>query len=119
MRVHGATRLRPVDMFEEERAHLKRLSPVGFDLARVRTVSVNKQFRVALDSNAYSVPSCRCCQPLLQGPAAPQVFDNALPTPGLQARRCASRRETPARGVRAARGRGAAGHGGDAACQSL
>ena len=48
---------RPVDMFEEERAHLKRLNPVGFDLARVRTVSVNKQFRVALDSNTYSVPS--------------------------------------------------------------
>ena len=57
VRVHGATRLRPVDMFEEERAQLKRLSPVGFDLARVRTVSVNKQFRVALDSNTYSVPS--------------------------------------------------------------
>ena len=57
VRVHGATQRRPVDMFEEERAHLKRLRPGGFDLARVRTVSVNKQFRVALDSNAYSVPS--------------------------------------------------------------
>ena len=57
VRVHGATQRRPVDMFEEERAHLKRLNPVGFDLARVRTVSVNKQFRVALDSNTYSVPS--------------------------------------------------------------
>ena len=44
-------------MFEEERAHLKRLPPVGFDLARVRTASVDKQFRVALDSNTYSVPS--------------------------------------------------------------
>ena len=57
MRVHGATNRRPVDMFEEERAHLKPLNPVGFDLARVRTVSVNKQFRVALDSNTYSVPA--------------------------------------------------------------
>ena len=38
VRVHRATRLRPVDMFEQERAHLKRLNPVGFDLARVRTV---------------------------------------------------------------------------------
>ena len=38
VRVHGATQRRPVDMFEEERAHLKRLRPVGFDLARVRTV---------------------------------------------------------------------------------
>ena len=29
--------------------------------------------------------SCKCCQLLVQEPAAPQVFDNALPTPGLQA----------------------------------
>jgi transposase len=29
--------------------------------------------------------ACKCCQLLLQEPAAPQVFDNALPTPGLQA----------------------------------
>lgn len=57
VRVHGATQRRPVDMFEEERAHLKRLNPAGFDLARVRTVSVNKQFRIPLDSNTYSVPS--------------------------------------------------------------
>jgi transposase len=57
VRVHRATQRRPVDMFDEERAHLKRLNPVGFDLARVRTVSVNKQFRVALDSNTYSVPA--------------------------------------------------------------
>lgn len=28
---------------------------------------------------------CKCCQLLLQEPAAPQVFDNAQPTPGLQA----------------------------------
>jgi transposase len=29
--------------------------------------------------------ACRCCQLMMQEPAAPQVFDNALPTPGLQA----------------------------------
>jgi transposase len=29
--------------------------------------------------------ACRCCQVMVQEPAAPQVFDNALPTPGLQA----------------------------------
>ena len=57
VRMHGATHRRPVDLFEEERTRLKRLNPAGFDLASVRTVSVNKQFRVALDSNAYSVPS--------------------------------------------------------------
>ena len=57
VRVHGTTQRRPIDMFDEERSHLKRINPAGFDLARVREVSVNKQFRVALDSNTYSVPS--------------------------------------------------------------
>lgn len=35
--------------------------------------------------------ACKCCQLLLQEPAAPQVFDNALPTPGLQAHVAVSR----------------------------
>jgi transposase len=34
---------------------------------------------------------CKCCQLLVQEPAAPQVFDHALPTPGLQAHTCISR----------------------------
>ena len=35
--------------------------------------------------------ACRCCQLMVQEPAAPQVFDNALPTPGLQAHTVVSR----------------------------
>ena len=35
--------------------------------------------------------ACRCCQLLVQEPAAPQVFDNALPTTGLQAHTVVSR----------------------------
>jgi len=35
--------------------------------------------------------ACRCCQLLVQEPAAAQVFDNALPTPGLQAHTVISR----------------------------
>ena len=35
--------------------------------------------------------ACKCCQLLLQEPAAAQVFDNALPTPGLQAHVAVSR----------------------------
>ena len=68
VRVHGATQRRPVDMFEEERAHLKPLNPVGLDLARVRTASVNKQFRVALDANTYSVNSLAIGQHLCVEP---------------------------------------------------
>jgi hypothetical protein len=56
VRVHGATHRRPIDLFEEERAHLKPLNPAGFDLARVSTVRATKQFRIPLDTNHYSVP---------------------------------------------------------------
>ncbi len=35
--------------------------------------------------------ACKCCQLLVQQPAAAQVFDNALPTPGLQAHTVISR----------------------------
>lgn len=35
--------------------------------------------------------ACKCCQLLVQEPAAPQVFGNALPTPGLQAHTVVSR----------------------------
>lgn len=35
--------------------------------------------------------ACKCCQLLVQEPAGPQVFDNALPTPSLQAHTVVSR----------------------------
>jgi transposase len=35
--------------------------------------------------------ACRCCQLMVQEPAAAQVFDNALPTPALQAHTVISR----------------------------
>jgi len=57
VRVHGATHQRPMDLFVDERAHLGRLNPAGFDLARVSTVRATKQFRVPLDANHYSVPA--------------------------------------------------------------
>ena len=57
VRIHGATHQRPIDRFEDERAHLGRLNPAGFDLARVCMVRATKQFRVPLDANHYSVPA--------------------------------------------------------------
>lgn len=57
MRIHGATQQRPIDRFEEERAHLRRLNAAGFDLARVCTARATKQFRVAFDANRYTVPA--------------------------------------------------------------
>ena len=57
MRLHRETHQRPIDRFEDERAHLQALNPVGFDLARVCLARATKQFRVPLDSNHYTVPS--------------------------------------------------------------
>lgn len=57
VRNHRETHQRPIDRFEDERAHLLRLNPVGFDLARICEVDASKQFRVPLDSNHYTVPS--------------------------------------------------------------
>lgn len=57
VRIHRETHRRPIEHFEDERAHLLPLNPVGFDLARVCLVRATKQFRVPLDSNHYTVPS--------------------------------------------------------------
>ena len=64
VRTHESTHQRPIDRFEAERAKLRHLNAAGFDLARVTTVRATKQFRVALDSNHYSVPA-RCAGQLL------------------------------------------------------
>jgi transposase len=57
VRMHETTHRRPIEHFEEERAHLGPLNPAGFDLARVCAVRATTQFRVPLDSNHYSVPA--------------------------------------------------------------
>jgi transposase len=56
VRIHGETGQRPIDMFEQEKAHLRPLNPATYDIARIETARVSKQFRVAFDSNHYSVP---------------------------------------------------------------
>jgi len=59
VRLHATTQQRPIDRFADERERLQRLNPAGFDLATLHSVRATKQFRVALDSNHYSVPA-RC-----------------------------------------------------------
>ena len=57
VRMHSETRQRPIDLFEQEKAHLLPLNPASYDIARIiSTVRVNKLFRVAFDTNQYSVP---------------------------------------------------------------
>lgn len=56
VRIHSQTRQRPIDRFETEKAHLLPRNPATYDIARISTVRVSKQFRVAFDANHYSVP---------------------------------------------------------------
>ena len=57
VRIHGETHRRPVDLLAEDQAHLQPLNPRPYDSARIATVRASKQFRVALDSNHYSIPA--------------------------------------------------------------
>jgi transposase len=57
VRIHGETRERPLDRFEQERAQLKPLTALPYDSARSFTVRASSQFRIALDANKYSVPA--------------------------------------------------------------
>jgi len=56
VRIHGETHRRPVDLFAEERPHLQPGNPRPYDIARIETARVSKWFRVAVDTNHYSVP---------------------------------------------------------------
>lgn len=56
-RIHGHTRQRPVDLLAEDLAAMRPLPATHYDVARVKTTRSNKLFRVALDSNHYSVPA--------------------------------------------------------------
>jgi transposase len=57
VRIHGETHQRPLDLFEQERAHLKPLTALPYDSSRNFTVRASSQFRIALDTNKYSVPA--------------------------------------------------------------
>ena len=57
VRLHGETHQRPVDLFKQEQPCLRPLNPLPYDIGRINSQRASKQFRVALDSNRYSVPA--------------------------------------------------------------
>lgn len=57
VRIHGATREKPIELFQKERPSLLPLSPHPYDIATVSEVRTSSQFRVTLDANRYSVPA--------------------------------------------------------------
>ncbi|MEO6064040.1 MAG: IS21 family transposase [Thermoflexales bacterium] len=57
VRIHGETHQRPVDLFKDEQPLLRPLNPLPYDIGRIQSQRASKQFRVALDTNHYSVPA--------------------------------------------------------------
>ena len=57
VRIHGETKKRPIDLFNEEKSLLRPLPEHDFDIGNVSEVRVSRQFRITLDTNHYSVPA--------------------------------------------------------------
>jgi len=57
VRVHGATRQQPVEVFKTEKPALRPLAPMPYDIGVVRPARATNRFRVAVQGNRYSVPS--------------------------------------------------------------
>jgi transposase len=57
VRIHGQTRQKPLDLFENERPLLNPLPHNPFDIATVSQVRASSQFRITIDTNRYSIPA--------------------------------------------------------------
>jgi len=57
VRLHGETQQKPLDLFVEEKPHLRPLNPQPYEAALIHTVRANSRFRVNFDANRYSVPA--------------------------------------------------------------
>jgi transposase len=64
VRIHGETRKTPAEMLLSERPHLLPLPLHPYDIGNIASVRANSQFRVAVDSNRYSVPARFAGHPL-------------------------------------------------------
>lgn len=56
VRIHGTTRERPVDRFQQERVLLRALPTIPFDTDEIVPAVVSPHARVEFDANRYSVP---------------------------------------------------------------
>lgn len=79
VRIHGTTRRRPIDLFEEERTLLVPLPETAYDTAVVKPVKATVTFRVHFESNTYSVPPRHAGKELTLKATAGEVrlFDKA------------------------------------------
>lgn len=64
VRLHGETRRKPREHFQQEQPHLKALPPMPYDCAVIHPTSANRCCRVRFDANRYSVPHLYASQKL-------------------------------------------------------
>ena len=57
VRVHGATRKKPIELFNTEKPDMRPLPEAPYEVAVSRLVRATNRFRVTLESNRYSVPA--------------------------------------------------------------
>ncbi|NCC31778.1 MAG: IS21 family transposase [Chloroflexia bacterium] len=57
VRVHGATRKNPVELFKAEKPAMRPLPEAPYEVAVSRMVRATNRFRINLDGNRYSVPA--------------------------------------------------------------
>jgi transposase len=73
VRLHAATRERPLDRFQQERPRLRPLPALPFDTDEIVPVVVTPHARVHYDGNRYSVPPTLARKPLLLRANAAEV----------------------------------------------
>jgi transposase len=56
VRIHGETRRKPIELFEEEKARLKPLPALAYDAALIKAVTATSRCRVVFETNRYSIP---------------------------------------------------------------
>lgn len=57
VRIHGATKKKPIEMFKTEKPAMLHLPQMPYDVCVTHPVRATNRFRVVLDTNRYSVPS--------------------------------------------------------------
>jgi transposase len=56
VRIHGETRRKPIEMFEQEKPRLKPLPVLAYDVAALKAVTATSRCRVVFETNRYSIP---------------------------------------------------------------
>lgn len=64
VRIHGETRRKPLEHFEQEKPFLKPLPAMPYDCALIQPTSANRCCRVRFEANRYSVPYLYASQKL-------------------------------------------------------